>query len=157
MKKFTLAISFMLITFFGKAEFKEIPFTLDDRDRIIRLEQKVEALNEKIEALNEKNELQFKALNDRIDAQNEKFDAQNEKFDAQNEKFSTLFTLIYIILGSIITLMGFVLWDRRSTLKPIERQAKEIEAEHYKIIRVLKDMAKNDLTLAELLKANRIL
>ena len=28
----------------GKAETKEIPFTLDDRDRIIRTEQKVESM-----------------------------------------------------------------------------------------------------------------
>jgi len=35
---------FLLLPLFLRAEVKEIPFTLDDRDRIIRTEQKAEAL-----------------------------------------------------------------------------------------------------------------
>ena len=34
-----------------KAETKEIPFTLDDSDRIIRTEQKVEAINQRFDAV----------------------------------------------------------------------------------------------------------
>jgi hypothetical protein len=55
-------------------------------------------------------------MNARFEAVDAKFEAQNEKFIAQNEKFDILFTLIYFVLGGIIGLIGFVLWDRRTSL-----------------------------------------
>jgi hypothetical protein len=50
MKTFQKIILFLLlfVPVIGLADTKEIPFTLDDRDRIIRTEQKVEALGENL-------------------------------------------------------------------------------------------------------------
>ena len=41
----------LLLPSIGMAETKEIPFTLDDRDRIIRTEQKVEAMDKRFDQL----------------------------------------------------------------------------------------------------------
>lgn len=53
MKTIQKVILFFLlgISLSGKAESKEIPFTLDDRDRIIRTEQKVEAMDKRFDQL----------------------------------------------------------------------------------------------------------
>jgi uncharacterized membrane protein len=40
----------LMLPFIGAAETKEIPFTLDDRDRIIRTEQKVESVRAEMTA-----------------------------------------------------------------------------------------------------------
>jgi len=48
-KKITWLI-LLLLPLIIKAEVKEIPFTLDDRDRIIRTEQKVESLSTEMNA-----------------------------------------------------------------------------------------------------------
>ena len=41
-----IGILLFLLPLFIHAEVKEVPFTLDDRDRLIRTEQKVQALDE---------------------------------------------------------------------------------------------------------------
>jgi hypothetical protein len=46
-----LLFLFLAAPLFLKAETKEIPFTLDDRDRIIRTEQKVDAMDKRFDQL----------------------------------------------------------------------------------------------------------
>ncbi len=41
----------LFLGFIAKAETKEIPYTLDDRDRMIRLEVKVDALDSRFESI----------------------------------------------------------------------------------------------------------
>ena len=134
--KFGLSTIILLLLWAHAFAQKEIPYTLEDRERLIRLEE------------------QMKDLNQKIDAQNEKFEA---KFDAQNEKFSMLFTLIYFVLGGIMGLMGFVLWDRRTFLKPVKDENKELSKRNEKLEKALKDFAKYQPKLAEALRSCGIL
>ncbi len=113
----------------------QVPFTLEDRDRIIRLEAKVESLEKDIILL--RNEI------------NARFEAMDEKYES---KFNTLFTLIYFVLGGIMGLIGFVLWDRRTFIKPFEDRVNDVEDKNTRIINSLREQAKNNPTLAEILK-----
>jgi hypothetical protein len=79
-----------------KAEIKEIPFTLDDRDRILRTEQKVESLQTEM----------------------------NARFESIDKRFDQLFNFLYAIIG-IFTVMtasvfGFAFWDRKTSLEPVK-------------------------------------
>jgi hypothetical protein len=113
----------------------QVPFTLEDRDRIIRLEAKVESLEKDIILL--RNEI------------NARFEAMDEKYES---KFNTLFTLIYFVLGGIMGLIGFVLWDRRTFIKPFEDRVNDVEDKNTRIINSLREQAKNNPSLAEILK-----
>jgi tetrahydromethanopterin S-methyltransferase subunit G len=113
------------------SETKEVPFTLADRDRILRLEENIKRLDEKIDT---------------------KFDAQNAKFESIQKQISNINILMYFVLGAIFSLVGFVLWDRRSTLRPVERKNREIENKNSKIIKILEERAKTDEKLREILK-----
>jgi|AntAceMinimDraft_16_1070373.scaffolds.fasta_scaffold211096_1 CHASE3 domain sensor protein len=124
------------------SETKEVPFTLADRDRILRLEENIKRLDEKIDT-------KFDALNEKIDAQNKRFDA---KFESIQKQISNINILMYFVLGAIFSLVGFVLWDRRSTLRPVERKNREIENKNSKIIKILEERAKTDEKLREILK-----
>jgi hypothetical protein len=85
---------FFLLTLpaMGMAETRELPFTLDDRDRIIRTEQKVEALNQR-------------------------FDAMDKRFD---QLFNFLWAFIGIFTAMMASVFGFAFWDRKLSLAPIK-------------------------------------
>ncbi len=109
MKPFQKLFLFFLLIMpmIGLAELKEIPFTLDDRDRIIRTEQKVEALDAKIDS-------KVNALDAKIDS---KVDGLRSEMNA---RFDQLFNFLWAIIGIFTTMMvsvfGFAFWDRRLAL-----------------------------------------
>ncbi|MFH0761068.1 MAG: hypothetical protein V2A67_06160 [Bacteroidota bacterium] len=124
LKKF-IGIILVLLPVMVRAEVKEIPFTLDDRDRIIRTEQKVEALDAKIDS---------------------KVDGLRSEMNA---RFDQLFNFLWAIIGIFTTMMisvfGFAFWDRKLSLAPLKKQDQ-------KILAVLVDFAKTQPKLSEILK-----
>ena len=125
---------------------QEVPYTLADRDRLMVVEKELVSLRKEMNA-------RFDAMNARFDAINTKLEAQNTKIKAQNEKLDILFTLIYFVLGGIIALIGFVLWDRRTFLKPVKDENKDLAERNKKIEQILKDYAKDQPKLADILKS----
>ena len=93
----------MLLPAFMRAEIKEIPFTLDDRDRIIRTEQKVEAVKTEM----------------------------NAGFENMDKRFDQLFNFLWAIIGIFSTMMlsvfGFAFWDRKLSLSPVKREEEKIK------------------------------
>ncbi|MBI4753793.1 hypothetical protein HY793_05450 [Candidatus Desantisbacteria bacterium] len=69
--------------------------------------------------------------------------------------------LVYVILGGIITLIGFVLWDRRTAITPVVKKAKELEQglEEERVImrKVLKGYALVEPRFAEVLRTAGVL
>jgi hypothetical protein len=134
----TLCIIFLPLMM--KAELKDIPFTIDDRDRIIRTEQKVEALDAKVDMKVDglRNE-----LNTKIDS---KFEGLHSEMNA---RFDQLFNFLWAIIGIFTTMMvsvfGFAFWDRKLSLAPLKR-------ENEKTLVVLRDYAKHQPKLQEILK-----
>lgn len=113
----------------GVAEIKEIPFTLDDRDRIIRTEQKVESLRTE--------------LNSKIDA---KFDGLRSEMNARfDQLFSFLWAIIGIFTTMMISIFGFAFWDRKLSLAPIKK-------DNLKTLNALRDFAEQQPKLREILK-----
>jgi hypothetical protein len=110
---------------FIRAEGKDIPFTLDDRDRIIRTEQKVEALESKIDS---------------------KVDGLRSEMNA---RFDQLFNFLWAIIGIFTTMMisvfGFAFWDRKLSLAPVKREEEKIKT-------VLREYSKIQPKLAEILR-----
>ena len=107
---------------------KAIPFTQDDRDRLIRLETKLE----------------------------EGLKATNQRIDDLNRRIDGLQTFMLwgfgILFGGMGILIGFVIWDRRTALAPAIKKYKELEEKEEKIEKVLKELAEKDPKIAEALK-----
>lgn len=130
---------------------KEIPYTQDDRDRLIRVEVEVK------EGL--------KAVNQRIDGLER----------SVNQRIDRLHNLMYVVISAIFVqiagVVGFVLWDRRTTLAPAIRKTREIEEELAIVVkkakeleereamleRALKDFARQESRLADALRSVRLL
>ena len=57
-----------------------------------------------------------------------RFDAVDKRFDAVDKRFDMLFYTMLALLAGIFGLVGFVFWDRRTAIRPIEDETKkEIE------------------------------
>lgn len=61
--------------------------------------------------------------------------------------------LMYVVLGGMIALIGFVIWDRRSALSPVITRTRELEEDRDRTLRVLKEYARKEPKLAETMKS----
>jgi len=130
---FFILLLIITVSFVIPSYAKEVSFTQEDRDRLIRLETKVD------EGL--------KAVNQRIDATNQRIDTLN----------TFMLWGFGILFGGMGILIGFVIWDRRTALAPAIKRNKELEERGDKIERALRRYAREDPKLAEILKEEGLL
>ncbi len=123
----TIIISLSLFTSLF-AQQDEIPYTLADRDRLIRVEAEVQSIR-----------IEMNSLRSEVDT---KIDSVHQRIDDQQALLYMGFSLIF---GVLLFILGFNIWDRRTMITPIkQRQDKTLEA--------LKEMAKKDSNIKEALK-----
>jgi len=123
---------------------KEVPYTLEDRDRLIRVETKIEEIDKRFEQIDKR------------------FEQIDKRFEQIDKRFDQLFTFLWIITGIFtaltISTIGFAIWDRRSMIRPFEEKVKELEEKKIgKVIAVLQELARGDVRLAEALKKFNLL
>ena len=134
MKKILLILVVMAITTNALSAYaRDVSFTQEDRDRIIRLEEGQKSLQRQIDDLKTSTQRQF----------------------------DNLYTLILwgfgILFGGMGILIGFVLWDRRTALAPAIKKNKELEERGDLLERALKEFAKQEPRLAEVLRTMRLM
>ena len=109
-----------------------VSFTLGDRDRLMRNEQKIDALRTEMNVRFESVDKQFVSVNDRI--------------SDVKEQMGFITTLLMFVLGGLMSLIGFVIYDRRTAIKPVQRSQEKIEdilVEYSKKHPDLRDILKN--------------
>ena len=105
---------------------REIIEKLNELDKkLIRLEEGQKALNQRIDDVNT-------GLGKRID---------------------NLQGLIWVILAGMFVLFGFVVWDRKTALSPVIRKTRELEESDILVLKALKEYARKEPKLAEILKS----
>jgi len=94
----------LVLPLIGNAELNEIPFTLDDRDRIIRTEQNIVSVKTEM----------------------------NTRFESMDKRFDQLFNFLWAIIGIFttmtISIFGFAFWDRKLSLGPLKKEDQRIIA-----------------------------
>ena len=128
-----MTIFFIVVMSFAYAQDNNtaVSFTLGDRDRLMRNEQNLISLQ--------------KEMNIRFESIDVRFKSIDRRFDAQQKQLDNIFTLMLFLLGGIMGLIGFVIYDRRTAIKPVQR-------EQELIINVLKEYSKKNSDLKEILK-----
>ncbi|MCX6306589.1 MAG: hypothetical protein NT040_16615 [Bacteroidetes bacterium] len=126
-----LVFFLLVLPSFSMAETKEIPFTLEDRDRIIRTEQKVEAINQR-----------FESIDQRFESIDKRFEAMNKRFD---QLFNFLWAIVGIFTSMMVSVFGFAFWDRKLSLAPMKR-------DNLKTLNALREFAEHQPKLREILK-----
>jgi len=114
------------------------------------------------------------ALNQRFDEQNKsidkRFEAIDKRFDVVNQRLTTLSNTMLTLFGAIITLIvalfAYIAWDRRTMFKPVSERLERLESEIVhdlqlrhddgslliRLVKVLREQAKNDPKLAAILR-----
>ena len=109
-----LLVVFLLQTLFIFGETIEVPFTMDDRDRLIRNEAAIQSLR------NEMNS-RFQGMEYRFDAIDTQFKSNQTQFESLQRQLDNIHTLMYFVLGGIFSLLLLIFWDRRSALAPAKK------------------------------------
>ena len=131
-------------------------FTQEDRARLIRTETKLEELEKRmVEG--------FEQVDKRFEQVDKRFEQIDKRFE---DNFTYMGYLITLFGGMFAAIVAFALWDRRTMIRPFERKVSEIENEILKLkkdknsgkmLAALRDLAKTDLKLAEILKSHNLL
>lgn len=132
-------------------------FTLDDRDRLIRIETRLDAMDKRFEQVDKRFEEHRDNMNKRFEEQrndtNKRFDElredmnkrfeqadrrfeelredMNKRFEQVDKRFEQAFHFIWILAtiftAITATTIGFAIWDRRTMVRPFEYKTKELE------------------------------
>ena len=125
-----------------------MPFTKEDRDKLNRIEIKLERLDVRSDE-------QYRSLQKQIDdlKMSTKAQINDIKMDF-NYHFDFLFKFMLwgfgILFGGMGFLIGFVMWDRRTTLAPVIKENQAIK-------RVFLKLAENNTDVKKALKEEGIL
>ncbi len=152
----------------------DVPFTLEDRDRLIRIEARLDAMDKRFEQVDKRFEEQRDNMNKRFEEQradvNKRFEElrgdMNKRFEQVDKRFEQAFHFIWI-LATIFTAItaatiGFAIWDRRTMIRPFEYKTKELEMKLgeldagkgilEKVVAALREMARLDEKLGGILR-----
>lgn len=136
MKKYFIIIVLLISGFYSNAQQQEVPYTLADRDRLIQVEAN---------------------LNDLRNEMNAKFEAVDKRFDSMDDKFDYIFWILGALFALMIFLLGFMIWDRRTTLAPVKSEIELLKRENEKMKAIFIKQAESQPKLLEILKNAGIL
>ena len=126
---------------FSPASAADVAQAVSDENRLIRLETKVDALidllNQRMDHLNQRMdhlEQRMDRIEQRMDRIEQRMDRRfqelrtdmNSQFDRLNALLIGLCSVFGLL---VVALFGFVLWDRRSMLRPLEADMKRLEGD----------------------------
>jgi peptidoglycan hydrolase CwlO-like protein len=132
------------------AQNKEVPYTLDDRDRMIRLEEQLQSLRNDNQSL--RNEMQ--AMRNEMQSMRNEF---NAKFEALNSKIEVIFWGFGVVISLMLFLLGYIIFDRKKDIKPLKEKTHSISERQNNIIKALRDFANENPKLLEFLKSHGLL
>ena len=96
-----------------------VPFTLGDRDRLMRNEQKIEGVRTEINSLRTEMNVRFESVDKQFESVEGRIESVNGRIDDLKDQIGFLTTLIMFVIGGMMTLIGFVIYDRPSYVKPV--------------------------------------
>lgn len=154
----------VLISIATYAEGKEVPFTLEDRERLIRLEVTLKEFKEAVDKRFEQIDRRFEQVDRRFEQVDKRFEQVDKRFEDMNKRFEDIIAFMSIITGIFTAIMianiGFAYWDRRTIIRKAKMESvEEIEksGKLKDIIYALRDLAKKNPDVAEILQKFHLL
>ena len=170
---FTMTVTFILFSslpifssYASDADLKEIKAMLVELNkkvdslekRIIRLEEGQKALNKRVDDLNKRIDTLETSLNKRIDDVNTSLskridDVNNNLSKRIDDLWNLTITGFAILFAGMFTLIGFVIWDRRTAISPVQNEVRELKEEFFELKKSLREYAKKEPKFAEVFKS----
>ncbi len=146
----------------------DVPFTLEDRDRLTRIEARLDSLDRGLEKRFDQVDKRFTELredmNKRFELFDKRFEQVDKRFEQVDKRFEQMFNFVWmlatIFTAITATTIGFAVWDRRTMVRPFETKVKQIEERIEgvdkdtvgAIVKVLKEFAIMDVKMGDILK-----
>ena len=136
-------------------------FTEEDRARLIRLEATLQTfmhqVDKRISELRED-------MNKRFELMEKRFELIDKRFEDINKRFEQMMTFLWILTGVFVSItavvIGFAYWDRRTIIRKAREETVEYlerEGKLARLLEALKELAREDRKLAEVLRSYGIL
>ena len=132
---FILMFTSVAVNVFSQEQNVEVPYTLADRERLVRLEVKMDEMSKSVDY---------------------RFEEVNKRFDKLENAF---YGLIYSISGLIGVFIAVLVWDRRKTLYPVQQDVmsvREIQKEDHSKVKKLEEtlnrLAEKDSKIRDAMK-----
>ena len=137
-----------------------------------KTDQQFKAVDQQFKAMDQKMEQQFKAMDQKMEL---KFQTVEHQFKAVDQQISSLTNMLLTFFGAIISLIvalfGYIAWDRRTMVKPLQEHMERIELELHRDLEIqhpegsritrflnaLRDLAESDERVAVVLRAHALL
>ncbi|MCS7153229.1 MAG: hypothetical protein NZ989_04715 [Bacteroidia bacterium] len=107
-----------------------VPYTLADRDRLIRLEERVAGVEKELTLFRE----QYRQEMTNLRGEMTELRSQLARMESRNDM--QFYTLLTILVGFI----AFLLWDRRKALAPMENKVAELQKDSDKLSRLVQSL-----------------
>ena len=125
-------------------------------EALTRIEIRQNNLEKEIVQLRVDMNEQFRKIDKQFDRIDKQFDRMDKQFDRMGKQFDRMVNIISAIViaffGIVAVTIGFALWDRRTMIRPFEAKIKELEQTDTKLINALKELAKDNKRLNEVLR-----
>ncbi|MBX6422746.1 hypothetical protein [Thermosulfurimonas sp. F29] len=134
--------------------------------KLLEIEKRQAVLETQFREFRESVNKRFEDMNKRFEDMNKRFEDVNRRFDEMrddvNKRFDQLYTFLWVITGIfsalVAVVIGFALWDRRTTIRRArEESLEEVErvfgvSRLEKLLRALRELAREDARVAEVLR-----
>ncbi len=147
---------------------KDTGFTQEDRERLIRLEATLkvfmEQTNRRFSELREDINKRFEQVDKRFEELRADMNSRFQRVDRELDRMVTIMAAIFAgQIGLVGVVIAFAWWDRRTVIREAKRQTvEELDRETKpeklrRLLNVIRDRAKTDPELRELLKREGLL
>lgn len=137
--------------------------------------QRFGAVDLRFAAMQEKMDQRFAAVDLRFTAMQEQMDqrfaAVDQRFEAIDRRLDFIQQLMLVIIAGIFGLIGFIVWDRYSTLRPMDTRLKRLErdlendlelqspegSKLTRMLHTLRELAKEDKKIEAILRSFSLL
>ena len=80
------------------------------------------------EALRSEIKHQFETVDQRFKSIDQRFKSVDQRFDTLESQYERIWNLILVVLAGIMGLIGFIVWDRKTATRPLEKKIIELES-----------------------------
>ncbi|MDT8364107.1 MAG: hypothetical protein RQ714_05585 [Nitrosomonas sp.] len=119
-------------------------------------------------ALEDKMNIRFTAMQEQID---QRFTSIDHRFTSIDQRFEFLQQLMLVMIAGVFGLIGFIVWDRYTTLRPMNERLRRIEEDLendlelkapdgsrlIRMVHALRELAKEDKKLESVLRSFSLL
>ena len=122
------------------------------------MNKRFEQVDRRFEQVDKRFELVDKRIEELRKDTNKRFEELRQDMNARFDQMNTYILITVTAFASLVAAtIGFALWDRKTMIKQASREIVERMEKEGKVVNVLRELAKTDSRLAEILKMHGLL